>query len=184
MTGNFQPYAEYLDSGVVWVGKVPAHWELVKFKRVLNEKKKTDNQGLPAGSISFGSVVYKSTETLAEATKASYQEVLPGEFLVNPLNLNFDLKSLRTALSDIAVVVSTGYIVVRSSKNLDKRFTRWLLQEFDVAHMKTLGAGVRQTISFTDIGNSLFFEPPMEEQTQIAKFLDVRPSSVMQSPKA
>ena len=38
--------------------------------------------------------------------------------------------------------------------------------------MKTLGAGVRQTISFTDIGNSFIFEPPFFEQTQIAAFLD------------
>lgn len=117
-------------------------------------------------------MVFKNEDSLAPETKASYQEVLPGEFLVNPLNMNFDLMSLRTALSSIAVVVSTGYLVMKSVDGYDKQYLRWLLQQFDVAHMKTLGAGVRQTIGFTDIGNSFIFEPPLPEQTQIAAFLD------------
>ncbi len=59
-------------------------------------------------SISFGKVVYKDAEKLAPETLASYQEVLRDEFLLNPLNMNYDLISLRTALSAIDVVVSTG----------------------------------------------------------------------------
>jgi len=172
MAGRYKAYPEYKDSGITWTGKVPSHWTLVRFKHVLAEKKKTSNPSLPAGSISFGEVVYKNDETISPETKASYQEVLKGEFLVNPLNMNYDLLSLRTALSSIDVVVSTGYIVLRSNARLNPRYARWLLQEFDVAHMKTLGSGVRQTINYTDIGNSFFFEVPESEQKQIAKFLD------------
>lgn len=172
MAGRYKAYPEYKDSGITWTGKVPSHWTLVRFKHVLAEKKKTSNPSLPAGSISFGEVVYKNDETISPETKASYQEVLKGEFLVNPLNMNYDLLSLRTALSSIDVVVSTGYIVLRSNARLNPRYARWLLQEFDVAHMKTLGSGVRQTINYTDIGNSFFFEVPLPEQKQIAKFLD------------
>ena len=29
------PYAEYKDSGVPWLGKVPAHWEVLNLKRVV-----------------------------------------------------------------------------------------------------------------------------------------------------
>jgi type I restriction enzyme S subunit len=176
--GKYQAYPKYVESNIAWLGKVPVHWSPLRFKHALFEKPKTSNPKLDAGSISFGEVVYKHTETLSAETKNSYQEVLPGEFLVNPLNLNFDLKSLRTALSSIAVVVSTGYIVLKSSDRLVKRYVRWLLQEFDVAHMKTLGSGVRQTINYTDIGNSFFYEPPPEEQTQIAKFLDYETAKI------
>ena len=176
--GKYQAYPKYVESNIAWLGKVPVHWSPLRFKHALFEKPKTSNPKLDAGSISFGEVVYKHTETLSAETKNSYQEVLPGEFLVNPLNLNFDLKSLRTALSSIAVVVSTGYIVLKSSDRLVKRYVRWLLQEFDVAHMKTLGSGVRQTINYTDIGNSFFYEPPPEEQTQIAKFLDYETANI------
>jgi type I restriction enzyme S subunit len=169
---KYKAYPSYKDSGVAWLGSVPSHWSSVRFKRVLFEKKKTLNPNLEAGSISFGRVIYKNSENLALETKESYQEVLEGEFLINPLNMNYDLLSLRTALSSINVVVSTGYIVVKNDECLDKRYVRWLLQEFDVAHMKTLGSGVRQTINYTDIGNSFFFEPLLEEQKKIANFLD------------
>ena len=73
---------------------------------------------LPFGAISFGSVVYKEDKAnLTDELKENYQEVLQGEFLVNPLNLNYDLKSLRTALSKIDVVVSSGYFVLKLKNN-------------------------------------------------------------------
>jgi type I restriction enzyme S subunit len=81
-------------------------------------------------------------------------------------------------LSEINVVVSTGYIVLQSNDRLIKKYTRWLLQQFDVAHMKTLGSGVRQTINYSDIGNSFFFEPSQDEQEQIANFLDHETSKI------
>ena len=169
---KYQKYAEYQDSGVVWMGNVPIHWTCERFKWLLTEKLKTSNPDLPAGSISFGEVIYKNEVNLSPDTKASYQEVLKDEFLINPLNLNYDLKSLRTALSKIDVVVSTGYIVLHCDQSLDKNYVRWLLQEFDVAHMKTLGAGVRQTVNFSDIANCYFYLPDHVEQIQIANFLD------------
>ena len=172
MMAKYQQYDEYKETSLVWMGKVPDHWGVNKFKWIFKEKSKVLNPALPAGSISFGSVIYKNENNLSPDTKASYQEVLNGEYLINPLNLNFDLKSLRTALSGIDVVVSTGYIVLIHNGGFDKQYLRWLLYEFDVAHMKKLGAGVRQTINYTDIANSLFFHPKYKEQAQIAKFLD------------
>lgn len=169
---KYQPYPQYKDSGVEWLGEIPQEWNSIKFKHVFLEKKKKNNLLLDCGSISFGEVVYKDNDKIPEETKAAYQEVLAGEFLVNPLNLNFDLKSLRTALSNIDVVVSTGYIVLQSQKGTDKNYLRWLLYQFDIAHMKTLGAGVRQTVNFTDIGNEYFYIPSIKEQQSIANFLD------------
>ena len=165
-------YPEYKDSGESWLGDVPEHWQPLRFKYAFSEKKKTSNPSLPPGSISFGSVVPKDVDNLSPDTLASYQEVLCGEILVNPLNMNYDLISLRTALSEIDVVVSSGYLVLHSGDFLNKRYVRWLLHEFDVAHMKTLGAGVRQTVSFVDIGNCFFFQPTRAEQKSIADFLD------------
>lgn len=169
---KYQKYAEYKDSEIVWMGNVPSHWTSERFKWLLTEKLKTSNCDLPAGSISFGEVVYKNEDNLSPDTKANYQEVLKDEFLINPLNLNYDLKSLRTALSKINVVVSTGYIVLHCNKSLDKKYVRWLLHEFDVSHMKTLGAGVRQTVNFSDIANCYFYLPTNIEQKKIGDFLD------------
>lgn len=178
MSGGYRAYGEYITTSVVWYKKKPAHWENERFKYNFAEKKKINSVSLSAGSISFGEVVYKNEDNLLQETKDSYQEVLIGEFLINPLNLNFDLKSLRTAISGINVVVSTGYIVLQNLGLLHPRFARWLMQQFDVSHMKTLGAGVRQTINYSDIGNSIFCRPPIKEQKTIAAFLDYETAKI------
>jgi type I restriction enzyme S subunit len=165
-------YPSYQDTAEGWIGAVPTHWEKNKFKHLLKEKQKTQNSELPCGSISFGKVVYKDSERLTEETRLAYQEVLAGEFLVNPLNLNYDLRSLRTALSEITVIVSSGYIVLQNNGVAVSAYLKWLLFVFDIRHMKTLGAGIRQTITFKDIGNCTAFLPSPEEQIAISDFLD------------
>ncbi|HLV37868.1 restriction endonuclease subunit S [Xanthomarina sp.] len=174
-------YDSYKDSGVKWLGEIPEHWELKRFKHIFKEKKITYNVELNSGSISFGKVVYKDDEKIPESTKRSYQVLNKGEFLINPLNLNYDLISLRIALSDKDVVVSSGYIIVQNVIKLSKEYYKWLLHIFDVAYMKTLGAGVRQTLSFTHIANSEFVFPPLPEQTAIAKFLDDKTEKIDQA---
>jgi type I restriction enzyme S subunit len=168
----YSAYDSYKDSGEGWIEDVPAHWETRKLKQLFQEKKHRPNLALNCGSISFGEVVEKDDERVPLATKASYQEVSRGEFLVNPLNLNYDLKSLRIGLSDIDVVVSAGYLVLQAKDEMDKRYFKYLLHRYDVAYMKLLGSGVRQTISFNHIANSILVAPPLPEQRAIAAFLD------------
>ena len=169
---SFPRYPKYKDSGVEWLGQVPEHWEAIRYKNVFQEKFVEAGGSLPLGSISFGSVVFKSEDFFNEATKATYQEVLAGEFLINPINLNYDLKSLRTALSKINTCVSPAYIVLKAKGAQDKNYLKHQLHAFDLFHMKTLGAGVRQTIAFGDIGPCLTYLPPLPEQSRIADFLD------------
>jgi type I restriction enzyme S subunit len=145
--GVYKRYLAYKDSGVPWLGEIPEHWELKKLKHLFFEKKKISNPNLNCGAISFGQVVTKDDEKIPMATKASYQEVLKGEFLINPLNLNYDLISLRIALSNIDVVVSPGYIVLKNLVEINKSYFNWLLHIYDVAYMKLLCSGVRQTIT-------------------------------------
>jgi type I restriction enzyme S subunit len=168
----YSGYESYKYSGEGWIEDVPEHWEIRKLKHLFQEKKHKQNLTLNCGSISFGEVIEKDDERVPLATKASYQELSKGEFLINPLNLNYDLKSLRIGLSNIDVVVSAGYLVLQAKGEMDKRYFKYLLHRYDVAYMKLLGSGVRQTINFNHIANSLLLSPPLEEQRAIAAFLD------------
>ena len=165
-------YESYKDSGVEWLGEVPSHWELKRLKQLFVEKKHRQNLSLNCGAISFGKVIEKADDKVTEATKRSYQEVLKGEFLINPLNLNYDLISLRIALSEIDVVVSAGYIVLKEKQIINKKYFSYLLHRYDVAYMKLLGSGVRQTINYGHISDSILVIPPISEQQKIAQFLD------------
>jgi len=165
-------YQSYKLSDVEWIGNIPEHWEKRKFKFLFKEKKSTSNLSLNCGSISFGKVVYKDDEGIPEERKETYQEVLKEEFLINPLNLNFDLKSLRIGLSEIDVVVSSGYIVLILNEGNIKGYFKYLLRTFDTQQMKSLGNGVRQTISFTHLSSEELILPPVNEQLQIVQYLD------------
>ena len=172
VTKGLDKDVEFVDSDVEWIGKIPKHWEVIKFKHLFYEKKKTHDISLNCGSISFGKVVEKNDEKIPASTKASYQVLNKGEFLINPLNLNYDLKSLRIGLSDLDVVVSSGYIIIKNKENIDKIYFNWLLHRYDIAFMKTLGAGVRQTLNFGDIAETLLVNPPIDEQMQIAEYIE------------
>jgi type I restriction enzyme S subunit len=166
------------DSGVDWIGFIPVGFEVKKLKYIFTEKKSTKNPNLNSGSISFGRVIYKDDEKILESTKDSYQEVLKGEFLINPLNLNFDLKSLRIGKSEIDVVVSQGYIVLRLNHGYLPKYYEYLLRKFDIIKMKSLGNGVRQTISFTHLKDEYLVNPSLEIQNQIVEYLDSRTKEI------
>lgn len=153
-----------------WIGLVPLHWQLTRFGDVIAMRPKKSVANVPPGALSFGRVVEKKDD-FPEETKSTYQEVLPGDFLINPINLNYDLKSLRTAKSDVHVCVSPAYIVATASQE-SPDFIKWLLYDFDLRYMKTLGAGVRQTLTFQDVKKCLIHVPPLLEQQSIANFLD------------
>jgi type I restriction enzyme S subunit len=173
-----QRYPAYKESSEEWIGEIPTHWAIRRLKHIFVEKRITFNPSLSCGSISFGKVITKDDERIPLSTRASYQEVLKGEFLINPLNLNYDLISLRIALSEIDVVISSGYIVIKDIVKLDKKYFKYLLHRYDVAYMKLLGSGVRQTISFNHIANSLLVFPPLSEQSRIAEFLDRKTTQI------
>jgi type I restriction enzyme S subunit len=181
VTRGLDPNVPMKDSGVEWIGQVPTHWEFQKLKFLFKEKRFKANPDLSCGSISFGKVVQKDDEKIPLSTKASYQELLTGEFLINPLNLNYDLISLRIALSEIDVVVSPGYIIIQNLTDIDKLYFKYLLHRYDVAYMKLLGSGVRQTISFNHIANSILVLPPKEEQSAIAAFIDKKTAQIDQA---
>ena len=178
VTKGLDQNVEMKKSGVEWIGEIPKHYMLQKIKYLFIEKKSKSNPDLKSGSISFGQVVYKDDESIPETTKESYQEVLEGEFLINPLNLNYDLKSLRIGKSKINVVVSHGYIVLQILEGQDPDYFEYLLRKFDVVHMKSLGQGVRQTISFNNLKNEELVIPPIEEQKKIVYELNLRTNQI------
>ena len=51
MIAELKPYAEYKDSGVPWLDRVPAHWQIVRSKRLFSARKdlaRQDDQQLSA----------------------------------------------------------------------------------------------------------------------------------------
>ena len=178
VTKGLNKNAKFKNSGIEWLGEIPSHWKVIKFKHLFYEKRKIYDINLNCGSISFGKIVEKDDDRIPLSTKASYQVLNKGEFLINPLNLNYDLKSLRIGLSELDVVVSSGYIVIKNKVDINKKYFNWLLHIYDILFMKTLGAGVRQTLNFNDIGKTLLVLPPKDEQEKIVEYIENKISKI------
>jgi type I restriction enzyme S subunit len=44
MIDDLKPYSEYKDSGVAWLGMVPAHWKILRLGAVLKERGETNER--------------------------------------------------------------------------------------------------------------------------------------------
>lgn len=122
-----------------------------------------------------------TVESVAECSWNGWQSArgISGRMTVEfALNLNYDLKSLRIGLSRINVVVSQGYIVLKINNEFVPEYYEYLLRKFDVEHMKSLGQGVRQTISYTHIKDEKLVVPPLEDQYQISRYLDQKTNQI------
>jgi type I restriction enzyme S subunit len=61
---------------------------------------------------------------------------------------------------------------------MNKTYFNWLLHRYDIVFMKTLGAGVRQTLNYRDIGETLLVNPPIEEQEKIAEYIEAQTAKI------
>jgi type I restriction enzyme S subunit len=72
--GDLKPYAEYKDSGLPWLGKVPAHWEIKRSKSYLtaiDQRSKTGKEELLTVSSARG-VVPRRTAKVTMFKAESY----------------------------------------------------------------------------------------------------------------
>ena len=53
MSAKLKPYPEYRDSGVDWLGRVPAHWDIVRNGRLFVERNETGFPDLPILEVSL-----------------------------------------------------------------------------------------------------------------------------------
>ena len=96
MTRDLNPYPEYRDSGVPWLGDVPAHWRVQPGFSTFRQKQQK-NVGLVEStvlSLSYGRIIVKPVEKLHGLVPASfetYQIVNPGDIIVRPTDLQYPL---------------------------------------------------------------------------------------------
>jgi type I restriction enzyme S subunit len=178
MTVSPQPYPAYKDSGVSWLGKVPAHWSARPGLSQLAEKK-VGNAGMIENrvlSLSYGRIVIKPPERLHGLVPESfetYQIVDPGDIIIRSTDLQNDWTSLRVGIVRDRGIITSAYLCLRAKGELNPEFAFQLLHAFDL--MKVfygLGSGLRQNLSFVDFKRLPLFMPPPGEQAGIVRYLD------------
>lgn len=178
VTKGLDPNAEMKDSGVKWIGDMPKEWHLVPAKHLIEIKKRiAGKEGYTVLSITQSGIKPKditSGEGQLAESYANYQFINPGEFGMN----HMDLLTGWIDISNHFGVVSPDYRVFTTRHSqIDKRYLLYLYQMcYKNKIFYSLGQGAalmgRWRLPATNMMNMKLPVPPVDEQKNIADFLD------------
>ncbi|MCX2562989.1 restriction endonuclease subunit S [Acetobacter thailandicus] len=175
---GLNPDAPMKDSGIDWIGQIPAHWVARRNFALFRETKNAGNAGLPVLSVSIHSGVSK--EELSEEEnirsiikiedRSSYKEVLPGDIAYN---------MMRAWQGGIGAVhthgmVSPAYVVARPIVDLVADYFELLYRTpAFIRQMDASSKGItdfRKRLYWDDFRDCLTIVPPKAEQEEIIRY--------------
>ncbi|NNU10758.1 restriction endonuclease subunit S [Vibrio parahaemolyticus] len=188
-TKRYQAYPEYKDSGVEWLENIPSHWETKPLKHlcsfnddVLAENTKKDYElcYVDIGSVSATDGISRvETMTYGSAPSRARRLVRDGDVIVS---------TVRTYLEAIApinnppsnMVVSTGFAVIRPNNKLYKGYAAYCLRANGfIKEVVARSVGVSYpAINASELVGIAVPSLPIQEQTQIANFLDCETAKI------
>ena len=179
-----QRYDTYKDSGVKWLGEIPSHWEMKRWRFLMSENttKNTNCKERLQLQFRYGDIVRKvnqSEESDVLDTITKYTIVEPDDIMINGLNLNYDFISQRVAQVQERGVITSAYISLRPTEIANSRYFTYFLKSMDAKKMfHGMGTGIRLTLSYNELKNQFIPCPSPEEQTAIANYLDTATSKI------
>lgn len=178
VTRGLDPDAVMKDSGIAFVGKIPANWELHPVYYYFSEGK-IKNTGCTENnllSLSYGYIIRKdinTSEGLLPASFSTYNIVEKDDIIIRPTDLQNDKRSLRTGLVKEKGIITSAYIDLKPKTNVNSKYFHFLLHSYDVKKVfYNMGNGVRQGLNFGGFSKLSVFNPPIKEQEEIAEYLD------------
>ncbi|MFR9585625.1 MAG: restriction endonuclease subunit S [Rikenellaceae bacterium] len=166
------------NSGIDWIGDVPAHWVKYSLSQATEEYKCSNKyiQNNNLLSLSYGEVISKDinkTDGLLPASFNNYQVVKHGIIVLRLTDLQNDQKSLRVGLSKKEGILTSAYTYLKCKDYVSPEFTHLLLHSYDIRKVfYGMGGGLRQSLSYQELRKLSLFAPSQAEQQQIAAYLD------------
>ena len=167
-------YMEMKDSGIEWVGMIPAHWGICKIKyTVTQETLRAENNGGYIGLENVeswsGKIIDKHNENVV--VEGASLAVCPNDILFGKLRPYL----AKCAIAEKSGCCSTEFIVMRPH-SIEGRFLKYVMltpQFIDMVNMSTYGAKMPRA-NWDFIGNALLAMPSRDEQAAIASYLDAQ----------
>ncbi|MFG0720177.1 restriction endonuclease subunit S [Pseudomonas sp. GLN_6] len=179
ITRGLSPDAPMRESGIEWIGEMPAHWQSRRFKYLFSQSQLPVRSGDGVvTSYRDGQVTLRSNRRLTGYTEAilegGYQGVRRGQLVLNSM----DAFEGAIGVSESDGKCTPEYIVCDSLSNdyLPEYFA-YLLREMALArYIQVICNAVRQRavrIRFNNLATRLMAVPPIEEQREIVKFIKI-----------
>lgn len=171
-------YSTYKETDIPWIGKVPAHWKVMKLSQSASvhfiSNRNVQHQNLL--SLSYGKIVRKDIDSsfgLLPSSFDNYQIIEPGNIVLRLTDLQNDQKSLRVGLCNEVGIITSAYLAIQSREYVLSSFLYLALHIADVKKVfYGLGSGLRQSLNWTGLRRIDIPIPPMEEQLAIVEYLE------------
>ena len=179
VTRGLNPNVSLKDSGIEWIGMIPEHWEVKRFKSIFSECKsvtETGQEDLLSVSEYYG--IARRIDKMDDGEYESRADSLIGYKICkkDDLVINIMLAWKRgLGFSDFDGIVSPAYAVYRG-KNIVPHYFHYLMRtDMYVAEYKRNSKGIidSRLRMYTDrFNNIIAIVPPLSEQEAIASYLD------------
>lgn len=177
-------------SGLVWMGDIPQNWDIKRVKYLASLKGRIGWQGLTSdeyidegpylitgidfkdGGIDWDNCVHISEKRWAEAPEIHIKN---GDLLITK-DGTVGKVAIVSGL-DGKASLNSGVLLVRTYENFDKRFLFWVLQSEEFwtwFRLKNAGNSTIIHLYQGDFAEFGYTFPEIEEQQQIAAFLDAQ----------
>lgn len=179
MIADLKPYADYKDSGLSWLGKVPAHWQIVRSKRLFTARKelaRPDDVQLSA-TQAYGVIAQSLYEE-----RTGYRVVKISMHLDKRRHVERDdfIISMRSFQGGLERAWSTGairssYVVLKPDSQVDAEYFKHLFKSVPyVAALRATGDFIRdgQDLNYSNFCGVDLPLIPIAEQTAIGRFLN------------
>jgi type I restriction enzyme S subunit len=180
VTQGLDPAAPTKDSGIEWLGKVPAHWEVVRLGTLFKEFSDEGEKDRPILSVSIHHGVsdreFDDDELARKVTRSDdrskYKSVEPGDLVYNMMRAwQGGFGSVK-----IAGMVSPAYVVARPRCAFSTEFIEQQLRSPQaVEEMRRFSRGVtdfRLRLYWDEFKSISVVLAPPEEQSAIAAFIN------------
>lgn len=189
VTKGLDPTVPMKDSGIEWLGEIPAHWEVKPIRALARPGYKTFTDGdwieapyirdqgirlIQTGNIGIGSYKEQGFRYIDEATFSSFRctEVVAGDVLICRLADPVGRACLAPNL-DCRMITSVDVCILKAAPDVDPAYIVYALSGAE--YLSWLGGicrgGTRDRVSRSMLGAIRVQKPPLDEQRDIVSTL-------------
>jgi type I restriction enzyme S subunit len=183
VTKGLDPTVPMKDSGVEWLGKIPAHWSVHRLKLLasINDEalsEKTDPQFeivyVDIGGVDNIQGILECEEYLFETAPSRARRIVrDGDVIISTVRTY--LRAITPIIApECNLIVSTGFAVVRPTSRLNSNYGAFALRAtYFVENIVANSTGVSYpAIEASKVSSFSIAFPELMEQQRIAAFLD------------
>lgn len=180
-----------LKESSVWFGEILREWSVVKGKYVFAQRNNRGNNitlQLLSPTQKYGVIPQEMYEELSGMNAVKLNDSTNYALLktIHKGDYCISLRSFQGGFefSEYEGVVSPAYQVFYPIVNVDRGYYKYLFKEkgfIEVMNSYTMSLRDGKNIAFDDFGNTFIPVPPIEEQKEIAEYLDSKCAEIEQT---